>query len=452
MYKEKNGFRLQPANSKLKPFFVKKLIIRGKVISVIRSFDELKKRIEERKEFTDATIKYIEEADIKHRKLLGQYFTPRSVREALLKKLPSTIKNPKVLDPGCGTGEFLATAKEYFKNPKLNGWDIDSKLIDISKKNIPEAKCKIVDSLLDENYGEYDFVIGNPPYYEFTPSKETKEKFQEVINGRVNIFNLFIYQGIKWLKDGGYLAYVVPPSMNNGAYFLKLRKFIVENSNIEYLHLLDDPKIFKGALQSTMLLVLKKGKNKGNYLFRKNGILIFSEDRNYLEKAFKNKVTLHDLGYQVKTGRLVWNQNKDLLTNNSKGTIPLLWAHNIAEDGLKLMPHNKKPQYVRSKKFDVGPAIIINRIAGSVKSAKLKTALVPPRMKFIGENHVNVIFPPEQQGKMNFDNKFSKIKITLEGIAKQLSAESKLRVVRNITGNTQVSKTELEKLFPIDVN
>jgi len=187
------------------------------------------------------------------------------------------------------------------------------------------------------------------------------------MNGRVNIFSLFIYQGINWLKEGGYLAYVVPPSMNNGAYFLKLRKFIVDNTNIEYLHILDDPKIFKGALQSTMLLVLRKGKNKGDYLFKKNGILIFSENAEYLKKAFKNKLTLHDLGYEVKTGKVIWNENRNLLTNDAKGRVPLIWAQNITSNGLNLSVNDKKPQYIKKYNPDTGPAIVVNRITGTVK-------------------------------------------------------------------------------------
>lgn len=35
IYKEKNGFRLQPANSSMKPIFVKELEIRGEVIEVL---------------------------------------------------------------------------------------------------------------------------------------------------------------------------------------------------------------------------------------------------------------------------------------------------------------------------------------------------------------------------------------------------------------------------------
>jgi site-specific DNA-methyltransferase (adenine-specific) len=40
IYREKNRFRLQPANPLLKPIFTKELIVQGKVISVVRSFKE----------------------------------------------------------------------------------------------------------------------------------------------------------------------------------------------------------------------------------------------------------------------------------------------------------------------------------------------------------------------------------------------------------------------------
>ncbi len=453
IYKERGGFRLQPANPKIKPIFTKELAIQGKVVSVIRNFKELKEKTKE-KEFNDATIEYMEKTDIKHRKSFGQYFTPRSIRKALIDKLPKNKNNPKILDPANGTGEFLVTAKKHFKNPDLFGWDIDKNLANIARKIIPEATIKKTDSLLNEDYGKYDFVIGNPPYYEFSPSDEIKDKFREIINGRVNIFSLFIYQGIKWLKKGGCLAYVVPPSMNNGAYFSKLREYIVENTNIEYLHVLDDPKLFNKALQSTMLIVLKKGKNKGNYIFKKNGILIFSENPQYLQKSFKKSVTLHDLDFEAKTGRLVWNKNKELLTNNPKKGVPLIWAHNITEKGLRLsLAERKKPQYVKTNNYDIGPAIVVNRITGSVKSSKLKAAVIPPRMKFIAENHVNVIFPSSNQKQIRMKltkNKASK-KITLGKIASQLSSKEKLEFIKNITGNTQISKTELEKLFPINI-
>jgi len=451
IYREKNGFRLQPANPYLKPIFVKNAIVQGKVVNVIRNLEKEKINKEE---FSEETIKYMNTADIDYRKSLGQYFTPKSIREELLSRLPTKIKNPKILDPACGTGEFLVSTQKYFDNPELHGWDIDKNLIKISKTLNPKANIENIDSLQNNDYNKFDFVIGNPPYFEFSPSQKIKDKFGEIINGRTNIFSLFIYQGIKWLKDGGYLAFVVPPSMNNGAYFQKLRNFIVKNANIEYIQILKDPKLFHGALQSIMLIILKKGKSRGDYLFKKNEILIFSEGVKHLKKIFKNRTTLKDLNFGVKTGRLIWNQNKKLLTNNHDEGIPLIWAHNIESGKLNFPLHKEgKPQYVKTENYDTGPAVVVNRITGSINSMRLKAAFIPIGMKFIAENHVNVIYPPSKESQLNFrfaDNS-KQIKLPLEGIVKQLSSEEKLGVIKNITGNTQISKTELENLFPISI-
>lgn len=404
-------------------------------------------------EFEKVTIDYLKEADISYRKEKGQYFTPKTIRQELLAHLPNDIKSPRILDPACGTGEFLLSAEKSFDNPQLYGWDIDVNVVSIARKLVPEAEIKQTDALKEKLIESFDFVIGNPPYYEFTPTKEVKEKYGDIMGGRANIFGLFIKIGLSLLKEGGYLAYVLPPSMNNGAYFSNLRKLIVDNSNIEYLKILDNVNLFHSAQQMVMLLILKKGKNKGDYLFKHNGILIFSEKVEYLKNEFKGKTTLHDLGYSVKTGRLVWNQNKELLTNDPTKGIPLVWARNIKDGKIQLdyeKKYEKKPQYVKIRNFDVGPAIIVNRITGAAKSAKLKAAIIEEDRQFIAENHCNVIFPPsrEWQARMDFEEKRE---ISLEAIAEQLQSPEKMKVIQNITGNTQISKTELEKLFPIDI-
>jgi len=404
-------------------------------------------------EFTDKTIKYMNEVDIDYRKARGQYFTPKSIREHLLSQLPNTLSKPKVLDPGCGTGEFLISAREYFNSPELYGWDIDAKLIGLARKLVPDAKLRVTDALREEIAECYDFVIGNPPYYEFYPDRLIRKKFSNIVGGRTNIFGLFIELGLRLLKDGGYLAYVVPPSMNNGAYFRRLRKSIVDNSNIEYLKILDNANLFHMANQMIMLIVLKKGENRGNYVFTHNGISIFSEKPEYLESAFEGKTTLYELGYTVRTGRLVWNEHKELLVHNPEEGIPLIWSHNITESGLELTKGHKKPQYVRIEDFDVGPAIVVNRITGAAKSARLRAAIIPEKLKFIAENHCNVIFPPrkETQLRMEFGTNEYKDSLSLESIVNQLRSPEKLKVIQNVTGNTQVSKNELERLFPLDI-
>ncbi|MFQ5452962.1 MAG: N-6 DNA methylase, partial [Candidatus Zixiibacteriota bacterium] len=137
---------------------------------------------------------YLKKADLKYRKNLGQYFTPRDIREHLLSQLPR-IDSPKILDPANGTGEFLLSARDYFNAPELHGWEIDKKLVELSRKIIPSAKILCVDTLQRDYTEKYDFVIGNPPYFEFKPEMEIKRKFRDVIKGRANIFSMFIKMG-----------------------------------------------------------------------------------------------------------------------------------------------------------------------------------------------------------------------------------------------------------------
>lgn len=400
-------------------------------------------------EYLSQTLEYIKVAKINYRKELGQYFTPRSVRDILFSHIPKKNKKLLILDPACGTGEFLVSAREYFPLANVEGWDVDRNMIKISRITSPQSNLIVKNALDERVIPKYDLIIGNPPYYEFSPSKEIKRKFGNIMNGRPNIFSLFIKLGLDLLKENGYLAYVVPPSMNNGAYFSKIRDYIVQNSNIEFLKILKNTSIFHDALQMTMLLILKKGENRGDHVFKHNGIMIFCEDAEYLSKSFLGTCSIRDLGYSVRTGRIVWNQNKNKLTDNPNEGIPLLWAHNISDSGLRFPVISKKPQYIRSDSFDIGPAILVNRITGASKTARIRAAIVPDKMKFIAENHCNVIFPSSIKDQMSLIPSSHIKAISLENLCSQLRSPEKLEVMRNITGNTQISKTELERLFPI---
>ena len=394
-------------------------------------------------EYTKESIDYLKNTDIKKRKKLGQYFTPKSIRELLLSKLPKK-DNADILDPACGSGEFLLSCKKYFKNPILYGFDIDKKLINISSKLVKNASIKNFDFLnIDINKKKYDYIIGNPPYFELKLNEEIKKKYFDIIKGRVNIFSLFIKTGLDLLKDGGYLAYVVPPSMNNGAYFSKLREYIIKNSSLEYLHIIDGADNFHLANQKVMLIILKKtnSKKSSKYIFKKNGITIFTEDKKFLNKAYKNTVSLKDIGYTVKTGGIIWNEHKEKLTNDKNNSTLLIWASNI-NNGKIIIGYTKgKPQYIKNISNDLiikSRVVVVNRITGSSKDINIKAAIVNEK-EFVCENHVNVIYMSK-----NANQNYS-----LEDIFKALQDKTNIKVMRLISGNTQISKTELERLLPI---
>ncbi|TXJ57908.1 methyltransferase domain-containing protein [Brachyspira aalborgi] len=394
-------------------------------------------------EYTKESIDYLKNTDIKKRKKLGQYFTPKSIRELLLSKLPKK-DNADILDPACGSGEFLLSCKKYFKNPILYGFDIDKKLINISSKLVKNAIIKNFDFLnIDINKKKYDYIIGNPPYFELKLNEEIKKKYFDIIKGRVNIFSLFIKTGLDLLKDGGYLAYVVPPSMNNGAYFSKLREYIIKNSSLEYLHIIDGADNFHLANQKVMLIILKKtnSKKSSKYIFKKNRITIFTEDKKFLNKAYKNTVSLKDIGYTVKTGSIIWNEYKEKLTNDKNNSTLLIWASNI-NNGKIIIGYTKgKPQYIKNISNDLiikSRVVVVNRITGSSKDINIKAAIVNEK-EFVCENHVNVIYMSK-----NANQNYS-----LEDIFKALQDKTNIKIMRLISGNTQISKTELERLLPI---
>ena len=394
-------------------------------------------------EYTKESIDYLKNTDIKKRKKLGQYFTPKSIRELLLSKLPKK-DNADILDPACGSGEFLLSCKKYFKNPILYGFDIDKKLINIASKLVKNASIKNFDFLnIDINKKKYDYIIGNPPYFELKLNEEIKKKYFDIIKGRVNIFSLFIKTGLDLLKDGGYLAYVVPPSMNNGAYFSKLREYIIKNSSLEYLHIIDGADNFHLANQKVMLIILKKtnSKKSSKYIFKKNGITIFTEDKKFLNNAYENTVSLKDIGYTVKTGSIIWNEHKEKLTNDKNNSTLLIWASNI-NNGKIIIGYTKgKPQYIKNISNDLiikSRVVVVNRITGSSKDINIKAAIVNEK-EFVCENHVNVIYPLKN-ANCNY---------SLEDIFKALQDKTNIKVMRLISGNTQISKTELERLLPI---
>ncbi|UCE24300.1 MAG: N-6 DNA methylase [Candidatus Zixiibacteriota bacterium] len=394
-------------------------------------------------QFNNVTKRYLEQTDLTHRKALGQYFTPRKLRNLLLSKLPRK-RDALVLDPACGSGEFLLSADEYFPGCKLHGWEIDARLARLSRKTVPQATIRQVDSLKKDPQARFDFVIGNPPYFEFKPDYWLKYKFRDVISGRTNIFSMFVKLGLQLLKPKGYLAYVISPSMNNGAYFTRLREYIIDHANIEYLSIQQSSSLFHSAQQTVMVMVLKKGRNKGDYVFSKNGLTIFSPDKEDLEKAFAGKTTLREMGFTVRTGKIVWNQHREQLTDDSLGSVPLIWAHNIAGSELVVGNHQGKPQYIKTDRYDTGPAVVVNRITGAADRVSLKAALIDPGFRFLGENHVNVIYPPEGMATKRQQQ-------LLRSVRDCINTDQTARTMKLVTGNTQISRTELERLLPLDI-
>lgn len=443
---------------------------------------------------TEVTRRWLSETPVAERKRLGQYMTPEVLRERLLDRC-DLFAGMRVLDPGVGTGEFLKSVSVREPQAETHGWDVDEKVLEAASVNAPSARLAVRSALDPFDDDPFDLVIGNPPYFQFKATSEMRRRFAGVISGRVNIFALFFWAGLEVLRPGGQLAFVVPPSMNGGAYFGRLRQYLLERVEIEFLEIQSDQRLFAGAQTPVQLLVLRKfdqdrgcvgdlaqtdgssgqtdgsggqvvgssgqmvgssrqgrcgnpdvrglqGERRHVFVRADSGFsrAIFSENPDELKTAFDRRRSLYELGYEAVTGTVVWNQHRtELRRVSANGEVPLIWAHNI-RDELRLAADHRRPQYIETDKPTLsGPAIVVNRIVGAVGSGELRCALVPDQTKFVAENHVNVIRRRKDLEPL----------IDWERLLSELQDEETADLARLITGNTQISATELTHLLPI---
>jgi len=222
----------------------------------------------------------------------GQFFTPRKIVSFIVDSLPITNKS-KVLDTSCGSGGFLlhalykvrqeATTKypnyredvrQYdrwkpfwheFAEHNLFGIEINEQIARTAKMNMiihDDGHTNVVsaDGLLSpldlrtrtENTGfqegTFDFIITNPPFGSIIKQTEKAYLHQYSLATKdVDWLNpaskaaerpsqsseiLFIEQAEKYLRDGGYLAIVVPDGILTNSSMQYVRDYIGETFRI----------------------------------------------------------------------------------------------------------------------------------------------------------------------------------------------------------------------------
>ena len=397
--------------------------------------------------FSPSTQEWMSQAKLKDRQSRGQFMTPRFLRSYLLEQLDMK-PGDKVLDPAVGTGEFLRQALDMFPGVEVSGWDVDSEVLKYAKSLVPEAQLTERSGLDEFRGNSFDWVIGNPPYFELKLEEPMKSRFRDVVSGRPNIYGLFFKVGLDALREGGTLAYVVPPSMNSGAYFKNLREYLTSQNHVVSLKVFHESGLFEDAQTSVQVILIKKGPGKSNHTFlvesQETGVrsLIFCENPSAFEKLYKGSVSLSALGYEAVTGTTVWNQHKAQLTNSPDETcVPLLYARNLGPKGVELSADDRRPQYIRDGRFFEGPVIVVNRIIGGVGKGQIKGCLIEKGFKFAAENHLNVIRPIQGLPQ----------KVELEELFQIVTAPDIILKARTLTGNTQLSANEWNHLIPLNV-
>ncbi|MCD6556677.1 MAG: N-6 DNA methylase, partial [Bacteroidales bacterium] len=129
--------------------------------------------------------------------------------------------------------------------------------------------------------GGFDVVIGNPPYV-FTRDVNFGQQFKNIIDknffshlssgkktkanqsGKINLFALFIMQGMFLTKKKGILSFIVPNNILRTTTYNLIRKYILDNYNLEYIADLG-AGIFANVTASTVLFAISNKKGSKSF-------------------------------------------------------------------------------------------------------------------------------------------------------------------------------------------
>ena len=223
---------------------------------------------------------YISLRRLQEKKSTGSYYTPfyvvdKIVDDEHIKKLPL---NSKLIDPACGTGNFLLRLPKNFPSKNIYGSDIDPEAITIARINLVlkynirtasdlntiKKNILLQDFLKNIPKNSFDLIIGNPPWgyvYKKDEQKALKDRFV-CYTGDKNpeSFSLFIERSLESLSNNGVMSFLLPESILDVRLHTAIRELMLGSSQILSIHYLGE--VFDKVQCPCVILTVKKTSQK----------------------------------------------------------------------------------------------------------------------------------------------------------------------------------------------
>ncbi len=195
----------------------------------------------------------------------GEILTPVETAGFMVEKL-GEVGGKRILEPGAGEGVFIRELLRRGAKPaQITALDTNPHFERIYRGF--GINYRISDFLLHENPLEvqplFDCVIGNPPYlsrhspYLHAHRKSLLKRFEDI--GVYDTYSLFIYHGLRFLKEGGILCFIVSDSFLTIGYHHKLRQSLLKNYKLREI-ILAPRNLFarQGVNNSPCIIVIEK--------------------------------------------------------------------------------------------------------------------------------------------------------------------------------------------------
>ncbi len=228
----------------------------------------------------------IREINNENKKSTAAYYTNPLVVKDIIDHLPEFKKKKiTILEPSCGTGNFIPFLIERYKNKNVELYinDIDINSIKITREIIKKLyipknfKINFLNKdFIDLDEKLYDLIITNPPFGFLKNSLSQNEKHYSKICKTKNIFALFLLKSLKMSK---FVSFILPKALINSPEYRELRK-IIEKLNIKCIFDFGQ-KAFNGVLIETIAIIIEtSSKCSSNEILIKSWI----ENNSFIKK------------------------------------------------------------------------------------------------------------------------------------------------------------------------
>lgn len=195
---------------------------------------------------------YISCQDLRKRRPVGSYYTPTDVVKKVIQNLKIETPGRKVLDPCCGTGNFLLQLPDMIGLENIFGNDTDAIGVKLTRINLAlkfrpvdirvlYRNITVSDYLLEYRQNGFDYILGNPPWgYDF--SKEQKEKLRNVYKtadcGSPESYDVFLEHSLSLVKENGVVSFVLPEAILNVRSHYAIRSILAQETSFQFLEYL----------------------------------------------------------------------------------------------------------------------------------------------------------------------------------------------------------------------
>jgi len=330
--------------------------------------------------FEDKSIEFQNSLTSVERLSNGVYYTPRDLRNFMFEEL--RIDPPEyILEPTCGTGEFVIECEKRFPDATTIGVEIDPRSAAIARE-MTTSDIITCDFMEWKSDVKFDLIIGNPPYF----SRPTGFKHNpDVVTCRSNICVEVLHKCMtQHLSDKGVIAFVLPSSILNSKFYKPLIDLIITTMDVVSVKSVDKHK-FVGTGVSVFVFVLRK-KTVGfsnEYVFVSPlGRQIINEHAVKMSAMVEDRKVIGNLDVNISFG-VTAASVKSYFTKSAE-SFPMISTANVTKKSNDFqLVANTYP-----KKRFTGRAILIPRGYGH---GRYKFEYIEFSGEFIIENHVIAI-------------------------------------------------------------